>query len=769
MRHIIVLISGVAAVAIASPANAQQASNARSAISNEITDGDAIIVTGEKANRTLQETTSSVAVITPARVEQENIQTIQDVYNRTANVSETYGASGFSIRGIRNTGVGGGGNADTATVYVDGAPIPRWALYAGPTDLWDIGQVEILRGPQSTIQGLNALAGAVVINTRDPSTSHWTVDGRILWSDHNDRTFSVAAGGPLIEDELGIRLSAERRADRGVIRNVTIGGYDDTERSLNLRGKVKWTPSALPDLTAVLSYNRVRREGGYVFEYARTDVDDYFDNRISQSNQPSEGRVHSDIAVLNLGYHLSDNLTLSSVTSWNQVTVHSVLDSDAGPEDLQVIDNKTDYKTLTQELRLNLDTDRVSGLLGAWYYRRTGALEQNSRINIPTPVSTITALLQGGGFPADAASSIAGDYANVLPEIPVLYVADQPQRVETAALFGDVRYHLTGRLALLAGFRYDHERNRYEAETTATFTGTLPDPLDFAPAGNPVNAAVVAINQGVLGLVSSASSPRAANRRSFDAFLPKAGISMDWTPGLTTALTVQRAYRSGGSSQNPARAALVPYDPEYSWNYELSLRSTWLDGRLTFNANAFYMDWRDQQTNVQFGLNAYDYNTVNAARSHLYGFEIESSLRLSRILDLYASAGHVHTKFDDFELPEGTTSTTDLDGTEFPYAPHWTLAGGVNARFGNGFVANLNANYRSSVYTDIGVTAQARGKVSGRTAVNGRLGYELSRWTAFVFAKNLLGEEFIQYENPSAPLAILGEPQTFGAGAELHF
>jgi outer membrane receptor protein involved in Fe transport len=201
-------------------------------------------------------------VTTPEKIARETLLSIQDVYARTANLSDTYGSSGFTIRGITNSGVGGGGQADTASVYVDGAPIPRQALYGGPTDLWDVQQVEVLRGPQSTIQGLNALAGGIVITTRDPSLDRWSGDARVLWTDRNDRTFSAALGGPLIADELGLRLSAERRANRGVIRNVTRGGYDDAMESLNLRGKLKWTPSALPGVEAVASYNRVRREGG---------------------------------------------------------------------------------------------------------------------------------------------------------------------------------------------------------------------------------------------------------------------------------------------------------------------------------------------------------------------------------------------------------------------------------------------------------------------------------------------------------------------------
>jgi outer membrane receptor protein involved in Fe transport len=755
-----ILSSAVATILLTSTSAAAQVP------ADDAAQGDDIVVTGEKSNRSLQETTTSVAVTTSARIEQENVQSIQDIYNRTANVGETYGSAGFTIRGIANTGVGGGGNADTATVYVDGAPIPGVALFGGPTDLWDVAQVEILRGPQSTIQGLNALAGAVVLTTRDASTTDHSADARVLWTDHNDRTFSAAVGGPIVADQLGFRLSGERRNDRGVIRNVTRGGYDDAMRSLNLRGKLKWTPTELPGLEVQASYNRVRRDGGYLFEYARTDVPDVYGRRTSTSDAPSRGDVRSDIAVLNAGYDVTPDLRLSSVTSYNRVATRSVTDGDGGPQDAQIIDNAYRFRTWTQELRLNYAGARLSGVLGAWAYRRSGGLVANNRLNIATPTSTIAALLQSAGFPFSAASQIANAYTAALPVIPVRYSGDQPQLVRNAALFGDARWRVTDRLSLIAGFRYDHEANRYAAESLATFNGTLPSPPAFGAPGTPLFLAVSAINRGVLALVSDASSPAASNARTFDAFLPKAGVSMEWTPDLTTAVTVQRAYRSGGSSQNPARGILVPYDPEHSWNIEGSLRSRWLDGRLTLNANVFYVDWADQQTNVFFGANAYDYNTVNAGRSHLYGFEVEAQGRMTRGIDAYASLGHVRTRFDTFTLPSGGSATVDLAGSEFAYAPRWTLAGGVNARVGD-IAGNVNANYRGPVFTQPGVT-QAQGRVPGRTVVNAKLGYDAHRWTLFAFVRNLFDARYKQYDLAAGNRAVLGDPQTFGIGAELH-
>ena len=729
---------------------------------------DEIIVTGEKAGRTLMETTTSVAITTPTRMTQENILTVQDIYNRTANVAETFGSAGFTIRGINNTGVSSGGNADTATVYIDGAPIPSDALFGGPTDIWDIAQVEVLRGPQSTIQGLNALAGAVVITTRDPATDAWHGDGRVLWTDQTERTFSAAAGGPIVEDQLGVRIAVERRADDGIIRNVTIGGHDDRLRSLQLRGKVKWTPTALPGLVAVATYNRGRRKGGYLFEYSRTDVPDFYDHRISTANRRSFGDIATDIAALNLSYPLGDRIKLTSVTSYNRLRQRATQDGDGTAEDSSVIDNRTRARTWTQEVRLNYDGPRLNLLLGGWYYHRTLGLVARNRVNIPTPVETIAGLLQAGGFPEGAANTIADNYAAALPIIPVAYDADLPQRVETAAIFGDGRFALTDRLSLLGGFRYDHERNRFAAETLASFAGAFPDPASFAPPGTALNAAITAINAGVGGLVSQAAAPFAANSRSFDAFLPKAGVSMAWTPRLVTAFVAQRGYRSGGSSQNPARASLIAYDPEYTWNYEGSLRATTLGGKVSLNANLFYTQWRKQQVTVNFGQNVFDYNTVNAGKSHLWGFEVEAAHSVSKAFDWYASLGHVETRFDDFSLPAGATADVDLAGSQFPYAPRWTVAAGANLRFGGGFVANANVNWRSRVFTDVGVD-QAQGRVGGRAVVNTKLGYGTPHWGAYLYVRNLLDKQYAQFRSNFDGRAILGDPRTIGGEVQLHF
>lgn len=723
-------------------------------------DQNEIIVTGEKASRSLQETTASVSVTTDKRLAEENILTIQDVYNRTANVSETYGASGFSIRGIDQRGVSGGGDAATATVFVDGAPVPQDVLSNGPTDMWDVAQVEIFRGPQSTIQGLNALAGAVHIRTQDP-TFNWSLRGRALVSSFDTTQFAVAGGGPLVPGELAFRVSAEKRDSDGYIHNTTRNAPESPVDSISIRGKLLWTPSASPGFEARLGYHHFETKGGYLFTYVDRSVGDYFDNRTNPSDYPNSSDVDNDQVTLDLRYDLGGGLSLSALGTWTDTDFIRKYDGDSSAASRAYSDIAGGAETFTQELRVNYEGDRLSGLVGLFYYNRDQYRRAHQVTLVPTPGPTIANLLTPA-LGAQTAAQVAALYTAALPNIPVDYTSDFPTKVETMALFADARYRLTDRLSLLGGFRYDRECNKIGGEAIATFVGTLPDPAAYgalAPAFAGVNAAV-------LGLVDDANGSAPAGTRTFNAFLPKGGVEMAWTPDIATAFVVQRGYRSGGSGFNTARSQLFPYDPEFTWNYELSLRSAWLDGRLTVNANAFYIDWADQQTTANFGNGTYDTHTVNAGKSHLYGFELELAHRVSPAFDWYASLGHTRTKFDEFVTDVG--SITDLSGLEFPYAPRWTLAGGANVRFGGGFNANVNASYRSAVYTDVS-KPQSNSRVGARTLVNAKIGYEADHWSLSLFANNLFDEKYDQYVNSFTNFAIIGAPRSVGVILEAGF
>lgn len=750
------------ALLAALPALAQQAAVPPADAPATATDLDTVTVTGEKTARSLQETAASVAVTTSARMEQENLQSLSDLINRTPNVTPMYGQRGFTIRGIADES---GAANPLATIYLDGAALPSQASDSLPTDLWDIAQVEIFRGPQSTIQGQNALAGAIVMRSEDP-TMEWSGRARVLLSDPSEQRYALAGGGPLVEDELAFRVSMEKHRFDGYISNPTRDTREDALDATSARAKLLWTPKGLPGLAARLAYTPDDRDGPYMYSYVRSDVPNYFDHRINTSDYPNTTNTRSKIATLEVDYDFGDAWTLSSVSAWSKVGVRRSNDSDLGPENTAYSNARGQYDGRSQELRLRYDGQRLDGLIGAYWSRQDNANTQFSRTNVDTPVSTIASVLQGSGFPAANASAIASAYAQALPVIAVDYNSDAPTRSENKALFADGQLHLSPAWTLLAGLRYDRQDYTFSSDTQAVFAGTLPEPGAFGAAGTPLYSAVAGINQAVLGIVRSASGGYVApDTRAFTAFLPKAGLRWDLATDRSLAFTVQRGYRSGGSSFNIARSDVVPYDPEYTWNYELALRTQWLDGRLTFNANAFYIDWKDKQVTAFFGLNTYDYNTVNAGRAHLYGMEAETRYRVSDGLDLYASLGATRTRYDEFETVQDAT-ITDYSGHEFAYAPHWTLAVGGNWRWADGWFANLNANYRDRVNFAVGTDAAG---APSRTLVNGKFGYGNLDWSAYVFASNLLDKGYVQYAWSAQPSVVLGAPRVVGIGFEAYW
>lgn len=733
---------------------------------------ETVIVTGEKASRGLQDTTTSVAVTTARAIEREHLQTFYDVVNRTANMSDTYGKSGFTIRGVSNTNVSGGGSSGLATIYLDGAALPDAAAYSGPLEMWDIGQVEVLRGPQSTLQGRNALAGAVIIRSTDP-TFTWGFKARAEAASGDARSIAFAGGGPIIADQLAFRLAVEDKSSDGFVYNPTRHVDADAADTFNIRGKLLLTPTALPGLRALATYSHNKRDAGYIYTYSRTDTPDHYEHRVDTSGDPQTSNAKADIFTLDASYQLNDKLTLNGIASWNKLHEIGQYDTDYSPARISYGTRDDTAKTASQELRLNYAGDRLKGLVGFYHAKRDSEQNTVSLTNVEFPTSTLTALmtqtLVGLGYSQPLAAATAADfsarYTAALPVIPVDYTSVNPEQIETTALFFDGSFALTPKLSVLGGLRYDHEENTSSSTATAVLAATLPAPSAFPATDQPF---VPTVNAFVSGMVAQAGASAPEATRKFKAWLPKIGVKYAWTDDISTSLTAQRGYRSGGQMVNIARASVAPYDQEYTWNYEASLRTAWLDDTLTVNANVYYTDWKAQQVIVYLGLNAYDYQVVNAGKSHLYGFEIEVAQAVTPNFNWYGSIGHTRTEFDEFNVSVGSTSA-DLTGAEFPYAPHWTLAAGADYRWDNGLVANLNANYRAKAYSQADVNQASDDLVKARALVNGRFGYEQEHWGIYVFGKNLLDTKYAQYARAADNIALLGDPRVIGVSLETRW
>jgi outer membrane receptor protein involved in Fe transport len=734
-----------------------------------------IVVTGMKFDRTLQDTPESVKVYTSEEIERQNLVSIYDLIDRTANVSSTLSKSGFNIRGISNKNVSGYGFGTLATVYLDGSPLPSEAAGGGPLDLWDLDQVEILRGPQSTLQGRNALAGAIILKTADPSFD-WHGKARAMITDaDSEYRLAAAVGGPIVDDRLAFRIAGELARGDGFIKNRFAGGNYARTNSEAVRAKLLFTPTGADGIQIKLSYLYDRHFGNDGRGYTFSDVPDAWDDRHVEANRPTYNRMNTDLGTLDISLPLGGGFTLSSVSTYSHIKTFSIYDGDLRREDVSYGDYTTNQKTFSQEARLTFDTGALQGLIGGYYSRlknpdtdsnSTFSLHLDQDLGLTNQVTSV--LVSQFGLPLPAAQALARQARQIYPDrvfisSQQLYSVD----IETMALFGDANWEVAPGLKLLAGFRYDRERQKVANSNSVVLNTVIPNPADYA--SNPTLAMIIRTVNGLLqAQVDNANSSGPESTTTYKAFLPKGGVSFEFAPDKTVSAIVQRGYRSGGSGVNPGRATTHVYDPEYTWNYELSLRTQWLDRRLTFNANAFYVDWTDQQVYVQLSDNVYDYETQNAGSSRVWGFEVESDFDVTERLNIYGSAGYANSKFLDFQTTNGVVQ--DLSGRAFANAPRWTWAAGLDWRHPSGFSANFNVNYRGAQYQNLR-EASAKRDLPARTLVNAKIGWANDNVGAYLVATNIFDEKYFdyQYENAGRLQALFGEPRTIGLTFEGRF
>lgn len=741
-----------ALLACAAPAFGQEAARER----------DVVVVTGEKTSRPLQETASSARIVSRNGIDDHGFDDIADIYRFTPNVIALDRSAAFAIRGIDVFGVSGGGNSFLASVTVDGAVMPQQGVAGGPLDLWDIDRVEILRGPQSTLQGRNALAGSVMIRSRDPDYD-WSARGRASFTEYGGESLAFAAGGPLARGQAAFRVAAKSGRFDGFSRNPLTGQGNDFDRRDSVRGKLLVEPRALPGLRILGTLSWDEHVTGSPVTYAgRTGTarDIPFDTRTFEE-------VTTHIATLELEQRLSDAWRLTSVSSYNEVEYAHEIDADYSSAPLSVLVAAQTAQTFTQELRANFDTARANGVIGAYYYSWDEAQTYGGRSRLSFASLGVPQLLTapppvGLGLPQSLANAMLALYA---PADPVLLdtTADDPDRTKSFALFADTRIALTDRLSLLAGGRLDHERQKasFTSSVAIANAGSLPSPTN--PLFDPATAALVAgLNARLFAMAQQASGIAPETEAEFTAFLPKIGASWDWTQTLSTSVTIQRAFRTGGLGANVARSSAYAFDPEHAWNYELALRSQWLDGQLTVNANAFYLDWSDQQIQIQLSGNRYDTEIRNAGASHVYGFEAELAYAPVRTIEIFAGLGYARTRFDEF-LEDINGVVTDLSGRPFPGAPRWTAVAGGIWRGPSGLFLSADGSYAGAAKAVVNPATFGRDpQIDARLLVNVTAGYETRAFGLHVFAENLLGDHYVASPDLGDGANILGRGRVIG-------
>jgi outer membrane receptor protein involved in Fe transport len=399
-------------------------------------DGGTIVVTGEQIDRDRQDTITSASVVTGDDLDaMPGSPDLNAVLRRQANVAVADGQ--VVIRGIN--AYEGENPTPLISTTVDGAWVSPDQNRRGwsPMQLWDIEQIEVLRGPQSTERGPNSVGGAVVIRTADP-TFHHTGRARALYGSYDTVQVAAAQGGPLVDDILAYRLAADYLGSSGYLEDAA--GRDDygEHRAIDVRGKLLWRPRGDERLWVKLTVDHVAAESnnqnvnGWTAEPEERRPDPFlegFPNIGIESSTTS--------AVLDAAWRVADHLTVANTLAWNGYETTADFDAIGSPDDFAY-----DDRALTNELTATSTSDRLTAV--------------------------------GGLYVGRYRDGFAGIQANGILDV------DQTTTRSTLAAFASADWRCAEQWTLTGGLRLEHER--MESAFSSTVAGTPSAGSDAADA-----------------------------------------------------------------------------------------------------------------------------------------------------------------------------------------------------------------------------------------------------------------------------------------------
>lgn len=763
-----------------------------------------LIIKGTKQELTLQEIDASVELFSEERLNAERIVDVNDALLRIPNVVNSGASNDISIRGIGRSGASDVGQGVTSNVYVDGSPLSGIALNRSFTSVWDVQQVEVLRGSQSSIQGRNALAGAIVITTADPT---YSPEGKFRLTYAEDNTYQIAGAysNTIVDNQLAFRLSADIQKSDGFIEHTLVDGKNsDFEDRLLLRGKLLFEPEAIDNLTMKLIVDHNDNDIGEARPRVNTSFDiteeafetyDVFD--FVASGDFIQNDVKSTRVILDTHYALSNNWSVKSILTHESTKVDRQFNFEDRVDEFEIYAfNQFDEEVNSLELRFTFDYDNISGVLGGYYFENKTDQQILNQVLL-----------------APAVSDATFGFGSITTEDALLGITNQTiTETENLAFFAQVRVDLTKALTLDLGIRYDNEEfdnsgplDSITAVDNDACEANVPGALIGAPG-------FISLSCSTLIAAFFPEAEEAPQSASYNAWLPKATLTYQLNDENSIFASAQRGYRAGGSyltkiinENTPTGTEQIvdTYTPEYLNTLEIGSRSVFSDGDMILNTNIFYSEYKDQQVGLT-GISLSDVEDdliVNAAESTISGIEILYQYYVTQAFDIYASLGFLSAEFDDFPFAE-TGEFSNLAGNKQPDSPEFSASIGANWRSDNGLFANISAFYLGSKYSgvenldnsnlyqsaiDTGVSASVAStlteEIDSYVNVNLRVGYDLDNFTVYAFGTNILDEEVITNSFVAGINQVSGDvsfstggtttnilpPRSFGVGIDYAF
>ncbi|WP_068875066.1 MULTISPECIES: TonB-dependent receptor [unclassified Phenylobacterium] len=705
-----------------------------------------VVVTAQKRSENLQDVPVSVTALSGQALQERGVTNVTGLNNLAPGLRVSSGDAAANpkifIRGVGLSDFNPNSSAGVG-IYVDGvyvgSPLAQMAGF------FDIGQIEVLRGPQGTLYGRNTNGGAVNITTKRPTQS-FAAEASAEYATYNALNLSGAVGGPVIADKLAVRAAAQYVRDDGYTYNrVTGHDVNDTDYWA-LRLSALYTPTS--DFEALFQVSRfVNRgdatqpqhralfpataaavgAGGFCAPayYGTADCSDLLgyvdtdrDNRALDANQEGKDKIDLFGASANMTWNLG-SVSLVSVTAWSWAHRNAFENTDSSPLQMLEINYLARQRQFTQELRIQSNDSAGSPLkwvLGGYYLDET--VKDASTQDV---LRDLRPLFPDGFSLENSVATFSYPYT---------------QKTKGYAIFGQADYSLTDRLTATVGLRYSADEKSFDYQSQA--------------------------EGGLIVLLTS------KQKKTFSAWSGRLGLRYELGDDASVYATYNRGYKSGGFFGGLATTPeeLIPYDNEKLDSYEVGLKSELFDRRVRLNMSAFYYDYQDQQVFAQALRNGLTVLVLdNAASSKVYGAEVEGSARLTQNLRIDAGLSLLHAEFGTY-LSEGQ----DYTGNRLPQSPKVTfnVAATYSHPLASGARLNgtVDAAYSSKIYFD---NSNAERLSQDAVWVAGAQGSWISpdgTIEAGVFARNLFDKTYkvsiSNIDSLGVDLLTLNRPRSLG-------
>lgn len=682
---------------------------------------DAITVTAQKKEEDLQKVPFSISTLTARKTEEYKLWNSRDL---AAVVPNLYAANPgdnrnvVSIRGITTT------SYDPAVAtYIDG--VNQFGLDTYIAQLLDIKRIEVLRGPQGTLYGRNAMGGVINIITRQPGN---TTSGyvRADIGNYGLQRYSLGLRTPLVENKLFLGVAGMYDRLDGYYTNAFDGSDYDKAHSFMGNYYLRFLPGERWALTLNVKHDQNRNDGAFPLV---ADPQQALEQPF-EVNQNAVTRLIDNVfnASFSANYY-GNAFNFSSQTAWqnNHRYYTDPIDGDFSPLDIYSIINNygkdwNNVKVITQEFRFTSTESDDSPF--EWTAGLYGFYQDN-------PVK------QGTHLGADAELAGMEPYL-----VNTTTITTNEGTGFGVAVYGQGTYRITPRLSFTAGLRYDYEKKDLSVRG------------EFMADGG--DAMVI--------------QPDTSADASFAAFSPKASLAYDLSEDHHAYLTYSRGFRAGGITQYSGaedQPPLYPYDPEYSNNFEAGIKNLLAGGRLRLNFSAFYTKVTDAQVPTLVLPEAITI-TRNVGALESKGLELEASVMPAKGLEATWNFGYTDAVYTRLELA-GEEGTVSMRGNRQLFTPEVTSMLSLQYTYtppahpGLHLVAGGQWQYFGSQYFDLKNTIRQ----DGYHLLHARAGAVIDRFELFLWGRNLLDEKYIDYAYDFRA-SHLGDPGTFGLSATVR-